>query len=54
MADEINEELQDEAELVELNEPPQSDDPSEWEAFLAAEGLINSDLDEFNNFDDEL
>lgn len=38
LAEEIN---------VELNEPPQSDDPSDWEAFLQAEGLtqFEDDLD---------
>lgn len=54
MADEINEELQEEAELVNLNEPPKSNDPSEWEAFLAAEGLIDPDLDMFEDINDEL
>ena len=49
MADEINEEL--EAEVV-LNEAPQSDDPAEWEAFLAAEGLTDPELDDLLN-DDE-
>lgn len=49
MADEINEEL--EAEVV-LNEAPQSDDPAEWEAFLAAEGLTDPELDGLLN-DDE-
>jgi len=44
MADEINNEL---AEEVVLNEPPQSDDPADWEAFLQAEGLtqFEDDLD---------
>jgi hypothetical protein len=54
MADEINEELKEESEMVELNEPPQSDDPSEWEAFLAAEGLINTEMEEFDSFNDDL
>lgn len=54
LADEINEELQNEDEVIELNEPPQSDDPSEWEAFLAAEGLIDPDMEEFVDFDDDL
>jgi len=49
IADEINEEL--ETEVV-LNEAPQSDDPAEWEAFLAAEGLTDPDLDDLLN-DDE-
>ena len=49
IADEINEEL--ETEVV-LNEAPQSDDPDEWEAFLAAEGLTDPDLDDLLN-DDE-
>ena len=50
IADEINDEL--EAEVV-LNEAPQSDDPAEWEAFLAAEGLTDPDLDDLlnDNFD---
>lgn len=43
IASEINKEL--EAEVV-LNESPQSDDPAEWEAFLAAEGLIDHDLED--------
>jgi len=49
LANEINNEL--EAEVV-LNETPQSDDPSEWEAFLAAEGLTDPDLDNLLNDDD--
>ena len=49
LANEINEEL--ETEVV-LNEAPQSDDPSEWEAFLAAEGLTDPDLEDLLN-DDE-
>ena len=49
IADEINDEL--EAEVV-LNEAPQSDDPAEWEAFLAAEGLTDPELDDLLN-DDE-
>ena len=40
--DDFNEE---EAVEVELNEPPQSNDPADWEAFLAAEGLIDDDFD---------
>ena len=50
IANEINEEL--EAGVV-LNEAPQSDDPAEWEAFLAAEGLTDPDLNSLLN-DDEL
>lgn len=50
LASEINEELEVE---VTLNEAPQSDDPAEWEAFLAAEGLTDPDLDSLLN-DDEL
>ena len=49
IADEINDEL--ETEVV-LNEAPQSDDPAEWEAFLAAEGLTDPELDDLLN-DDE-
>ena len=49
IADEINDEL--EAEVA-LNEAPQSDDPAEWEAFLAAEGLTDPELDDLLN-DDE-
>ena len=49
IANEINDEL--EAEVV-LNEAPQSDDPAEWEAFLAAEGLTDPELDDLLN-DDE-
>ena len=49
IADEINNEL--EAEVV-LNEAPQSDDPAEWEAFLAAEGLTDPDLGDLLNDDD--
>ena len=49
IANEINNEL--EAEVV-LNEAPQSDDPAEWEAFLAAEGLTDPDLDDLLNDDD--
>ena len=49
IADEINDEL--EAEVV-LNEAPQSDDPAEWEAFLAAEGLTDPELDDLLNDDD--
>ena len=49
IANEINEEL--EAEVV-LNEAPQSDDPAEWEAFLAAEGLVDPELEGLLN-DDE-
>jgi hypothetical protein len=30
---------------VELNESPDSNDPEDWEAFLAAEGLIDDDID---------
>ena len=41
-----------EEEEVELSEPPQSDDPAEWEAFLAAEGLVDPDA-EFESFDDD-
>ena len=54
MADEINDELSDD-EVIELNEAPQSDDPAEWEAFLAAEGLIDPELDDFSDMlnDDE-
>jgi hypothetical protein len=36
----------------ELNEAPTSDNPEEWEAFLAAEGLADPDLED--NSDDEL
>lgn len=39
LGDKINEELK-----VELNNPPQNNDPSDWEAFLASEGLINDDF----------
>ena len=46
--DDFNEE---EAVEVELNEPPQSNDPADWEAFLAAEGLID---DEFDMIDEEI
>jgi len=42
LANEINDELEDE---VVLSEPPQSDDPKEWESFLAAEGLIDEELE---------
>ena len=49
IADEINDDL--EAEVI-LNEAPQSDDPAEWEAFLAAEGLTDPELDDLLN-DDE-
>ena len=49
LADEINDEL--EAEVV-LNEAPHSDDPAEWEAFLAAEGLTDPDLDDLLNDED--
>ena len=42
LANEINNELEDE---VVLSEPPQSDDPKEWESFLAAEGLIDEELE---------
>ena len=54
MADEINDELSDD-EVISLNESPQSDDPAEWEAFLAAEGLIDPELDDFSDMlnDDE-
>lgn len=54
LAEDINDELSNEVEEeeVELNEPPQSDDPAEWEAFLAAEGLNDPD-DEFSYDDDE-
>jgi len=40
LGNEINEELQE----VELNIPPQNDDPDDWEAFLASEGLIDDDF----------
>ena len=52
--DEINDELAND-EVIELNEAPQSDDPAEWEAFLAAEGLIDPELDDFSDMlnDDE-
>ena len=46
LSKEINLELQE----PELNEPPQSDDPAEWEAFLAAEGLIDDDFDMDDEF----
>ena len=46
LSEEINLELQE----PELNEPPQSDDPAEWEAFLAAEGLIDDDFDMDDEF----
>ena len=49
IANEINEELEVE---VTLNEAPQSDDPAEWEAFLAAEGLTDPELEVLLN-DDE-
>ena len=49
IANEINEELEVE---VTLNEAPQSDDPAEWEAFLAAEGLTDPELEGLLN-DDE-
>ena len=53
LAADINDELANEVEEeVELNEPPQSDDPAEWEAFLAAEGLVDPD-EEFESFDDD-
>ena len=41
--DDFNKE--EEAVEVELNEAPQSNDPADWEAFLAAEGLIDDDFD---------
>jgi hypothetical protein len=46
LSEEINMELQE----PELNESPESNDPAEWEAFLAAEGLID---DDFDMYDDE-
>ena len=46
LSEEINMELQE----PELNESPESNDPAEWEAFLAAEGLID---DDFEMYDDE-
>lgn len=49
IAEEINEEL--ETEVV-LNEAPQSDDPAEWEAFLAAEGLTDPELDDLLDNDE--
>lgn len=54
LANEINDELAND-EVIELNEAPQSGDPAEWEAFLAAEGLIDPELDDFNDMlnDDE-
>ena len=45
LAEEINLEMEIEKEL---NSAPDSSDPSEWEAFLAAEGLINDDLSDDN------
>ena len=46
LSEEINMELQE----PELNDSPDSNDPAEWEAFLAAEGLID---DDFEMYDDE-
>jgi len=46
LSEEINMELQE----PELNDSPDSNDPAEWEAFLAAEGLID---DDFEMHDDE-
>ena len=43
LAQEINLEMEIEQEL---NEGPDSNDPAEWEAFLAAEGLIDNDFDD--------
>lgn len=41
LSEEINLELQE----PELNDIPESDDPADWEAFLASEGLIDEDFD---------
>lgn len=46
LSEEINIELQE----PELSELPESNDPDDWNAFLAAEGLIDDDF----NFDDEI
>ena len=49
--EELSEEINLELQETELNEPPQSDDPAEWEAFLAAEGLVDDDFDMNDDFD---
>ena len=41
LSEEINLELQE----PELSDIPESDDPADWEAFLASEGLIDEDFD---------
>ena len=45
IAEEINLEMEIEKEL---NSAPESSDPAEWEAFLAAEGLIDNDFNDDN------
>ena len=46
LAQEINLEIEEESQL---NEPPQSDDPAEWQAFLEAEGLVDHDLEDLDD-----
>ena len=46
LAQEINLEIEEETQL---NEPPQSDDPAEWQAFLEAEGLVDHDLEDLDS-----
>ena len=43
-----------EVQEVEVNEPPTSDDPAEWEAFLEAEGLGADIVDEDNDLFSEV
>ena len=45
LAKEINIEIEEEKQL---NEPPQSDDPAEWQAFLEAEGLVDYELEDLD------
>ena len=47
LSEEINLELQE----PELSDMPESDDPADWEAFLASEGLID---DDFEMIEDEI
>jgi len=47
LSEEINLELRE----PELNDTPESNDPADWEAFLASEGLID---DDFDMIDDEI
>lgn len=38
----------------ELNEAPTSDNPEEWEAFLAAEGLADPEFDDYDQLNDDI